>query len=122
MPNVSRLTHDALIARAVAQMRQHGVTSILADHLAGHPQPQQIGRFVSDATGSLAGRSVIAEAESQDGLALSHTTEQFQTFHREANRVGGWFVAVVNVADQAAAQALIRRVCGDAKNALVWTF
>ena len=124
MPNigVSRLTHDTLVTRAVAQMKQHGMTNIHVDHIARHPQPQQIGRFIPDATSTHARRTIIVEAESQDGLALPHTVEQFKTFHREAARVGGWFVVVVNVADQAAALALVRRVCGEAKNALVWTF
>ncbi len=122
MPNVSRLSHDTLVTRTVAEMKRQGMTNIHADHIAGYPKPEQIGKFIPDTMGAHSRSTVITEAESQEGLALAHTAEQFQTFHREATRIGGWFVVAVNSADETTARTLVRRVCGEAKNAFVWTF
>jgi hypothetical protein len=114
--------HDDLIQQTIGAMRRHGMTNILASHLPNLPQPQPIGSFIPDVTAFHGTTFYVAECESQDGLSQQHTLDQWRTFYNYAVRVSGCFVAVVAVADKAAALALMRSVAGTAQNALVWTF
>jgi O-methyltransferase involved in polyketide biosynthesis len=113
----SSLNHDQLVVATIAEMKRQGMTRICADHLPGYVQPDQIGVFIPDVTALTGNAMVIAEAESREGLAAAHTQAQWKAFHSHANRVGGHFIAVVNRADQAAAQTLLNQICGGAANA-----
>lgn len=103
-------------------MQQNSMSDIKAAHIAGHAQPDQLGNYIPDVTGSLRGMLCIAECESRDGLALAHTAAQWRTFYNHAVRVGGYFIAVVAKADETEARALLQSVAGNAQNAQVWTF
>lgn len=118
----SPLSHDQLVAATVAEMKRQGMTRIYVSHLPGNVQPDPISGFIPDATALSGNTLVIAEAESREGLAASHTQAQWKAFHGHANRVGGHFVAVVNESDRVTAQSLLHQVCGNSANARVWTF
>lgn len=111
-----------LVAASAARLHQTGRTNIKADHLPNFVRPDQIGNYIPDVTGNHPDGFVIIEAESREGLAQTHTADQWRTFHNHAKRVGGYFIASVNLADEAAAKKLLVEVCGNSSNALVWTF
>lgn len=110
------------MALAADCMAAQGYTRVRASHTDRFAACDQIGDYIPDVTAFSGSISVVAEAESRDGLALAHTEAQWKTFHKHTNQVGGCFIAVVNKSDEAAARALLTRVCGSADNALVWTF
>ena len=111
-----------LVELTADKMVHLGYTRVRASHIDCFTACDEIGGFIPDATAFSGSVFVIAEAESQDGLAASHTVEQWKSFHAQANRLGGFFAAVVNNADGPAAKALLKQVCGSATNVDVWTF
>lgn len=116
------LSHDRLVELTAERMVHFGYTRVCASHISRFAACDKIGRFIPDATAFSGPTFVIAEAESQDGLAASHTVEQWTSFQAQASRVGGFFVASVNRTDEAAARALLKQVRGSATNADVWAF
>lgn len=114
--------HDSLVTLTARAMQDGGMTGIKAAHIDTYVQPDQIGDYIPDVTGSLRGMFCIAECESRDGLVLAHTLAQWRTFCNHAVRVVGYFIAVVAKADEAEARALLQSVAGNAQNAQVWTF
>lgn len=118
----TRHDHDYLVALTAAKMRSNGMTHIKASHIANFSQCSQIGDYIPDATAFIGNAIVIAEAESQEGLAAAHTTDQWEAFHANSTRYGGHFIAVVNKADETTARTLLIQVCGGAANAILWVF
>jgi len=115
-------THDRLVQLAINEAIRQGVTNIKADHLPENSKPAQIGKYIPDVTGTHSSGTIIVEAESADGLKLTHTTDQFATFYREANRIGGTFIVAVNLADKAAAEVAVKQACDNSTKVLIWTF
>jgi hypothetical protein len=116
------LSHGRLVELTAERMVHLGYTRVCASHINRFTACEEIGGFIPDATAFSGSAFVIAEAESQDGLAASHTVQQWTSFHAQASRLGGFFVATVNKSDEPAAQALLKQVCGSATNVDVWTF
>ena len=122
MTTSSSHDHDNLVEMTTAHMVSQGFTRIRSCHSDRYTGCAQIGDYIPDTTALSGAAPVIVEAESREGLAEAHTEAQWKTFHSHANHVGGWFIAVVNKSDEAAAKVLLNRVCGSAANTRVWTF
>ena len=130
------LSHDRLVAltaekmvhlgytrsATLARLHSLGYTRIRASHIDRFAACDKIGGFIPNATAFSGTGFVVAEAESQEGLTASHTVEQWRSFHAQASRLGGCFVAAVNKSDAPAARALLKQVCGSATDVDVWTF
>ncbi len=114
--------HDSLVTLTARAMQQNSMSDIKAAHIAGYAQPDQLGNYIPDVTGSWRGMLCIAECESRAGLAQAHTEAQWRTFYNHAAHVRGYFIAVVAKADETEAQALLQSIAGSAQNAQVWTF
>lgn len=114
--------HDYLVRRTVAEMERQNLTGIKAAHIEGYAQPEQIGNYIPDVIAFAQGKPCIAECESRDGLAQTHTAEQWRTFYRQAVYADGYFIAVVAKADEAEANALLQLITEAVQNAQVWTF
>jgi len=121
MPQTSP-EHNRLIVSTIGAMQQNGMSDIKAAHIAGYAQPDHLGNYIPDVTGSWRGMLCIAECESRDGLAQAHTAAQWRTFYNHAVCVGGYFIAVVAKADEAEARDLLQSIAANAQNAQVWTF
>jgi hypothetical protein len=115
-------THDELLGLAISSLRSQNVTGIKADHLTKFLRPDQIGKYVPDVTGLHNGVHVILEAESKVGLALQHTIGQWTVFAKAAALSNGYFIAVVNSSDEAAALGLMKRVTAARERNLIWKF
>ncbi len=122
MTATSSHDHDKLVEMTASRMVNQGFTRVRSCHGDRYMACDQIGDYIPDTTALSGIAPVIAEAESREGLTEAHTEAQWKTFHSHANRVGGWFVAVVNKSDEAAAKVLLNRVCGIATNVQLWTF
>lgn len=122
LPVNTSLDHDKLVALTAARLVDQSYSRVRASHIARFTACEQIGDYIPDVTGFNGSTLVIVEAESRDGLAQTHTSEQWAAFYRHANRVGGYFIAVVNKSDEVTARALLVQVCGNVANVQVWTF
>ncbi len=122
MSTASQQDHERLIRSAINQIQRDGATQIKADHIPSFAKPAVIGGFVPDVTACYGSNMAIIEAESREGLTAQHTADQWRAFYREATRVHGYFIAVVAKADEAAASALLRKVCNSAQNIRLWAF
>ncbi len=118
----SSQAHDSLVEMTANHMVAQSYTRVRASHTDRFAACDQIGDYVPDVTAFYSNAFVVAEAESRDGLAQAHTEAQWRTFHSHVSRTGGHFIAVVSKADEAAARALLARVCGSASNVRLWTF
>ncbi len=116
------IPHDRLVEMTAERLASHGCAHVRASHPNRFRACDQIGDYIPDVTAFSGSTLVVVEAESSDGLGETHTEEQWRTFHNHASRVGDYFIAVVNKADEATARALLTRVCGNAANARLWTF
>ncbi len=121
MPSNSSPEHNRLISATVAAMIRQQMTDIRADHISGYVQPSAIGSYIPDVTAIFKGAVCVAECETREGLAQTHTADQWRTFHQYAKRNNGWFIAVVATTDKAAGQALLTQVCGNSENAILWS-
>ena len=114
--------HNRLIQSTVAEMKRQGMSAIRASHIPGFTQPDIIGGYIPDATAQHGTSLCIAEAETADGLADTHTVDQWTAFFNYAVKVGGYFIAVVAKADEVKARILLRQVAKDSPRAILWTF
>lgn len=119
---MSTLAHDTLIEMTAARLVDLSYSRVRASHIARFNACEQIGSYIPDVTAFHGSTLVVMEAESHEGLTQAHTEAQWKTFHAHASRVGGFFVAVVNKADEHAARTLLTQVCGTASNAHLWVF
>ena len=78
--------HEELIRAACSKLENEGgkVLEVAHIEMRGLPSPHKIGGFIPDAYGiSAAGRPIIIEAESTEGLKLLHTADQLESFIKE---------------------------------------
>lgn len=101
------LDHDKLVEMTATRLVDLGYSRVRASHIARFSSCEQIGDYIPDVTAFNGSTLFIVEAESREGLAQTHTSEQWKAFHSHANRVGGHFIAVVNKSDEIAAHALL---------------
>jgi hypothetical protein len=116
------ISHDRLIELAIRDMQQKGMTRIKADHLPGYTRPDAIQNYIPDATAYHGSQKVVVEAESREGLDLTHTSEQLSAFCSAAQSKGGYFIVVVNAADERSARLLLDSVGANNATTYLWKY
>jgi|SRR5579871_2822845 len=115
-------TYLELIELTIAQFERHSAEDIQIEHLKDILRQERIDGQIYAVSGKIGGITHSAVVASREMLNDPSTEGYWCALFQKVSGAGGKFIAVVNVNDQAEAQALQNAICSRSTDALLWTF